>query len=317
MRGQDERAARHPRRPVRPREDVIEALGPLEVDDEDERREDGEDHRDKRTREADERGSIAHQPEDRREEHRAGRDAFGEEIQHEIDAPSLLMRHVVVDARVAGAERIGIGRAERSQVHLPFAVHEGPRGDLRPDRRLIRTEVEHPWSRALLWLSDHEGFALDNPGNLARWIIQIAEDSALGRAHAHARRLQLVLHAIRAEVALLGRVGVRIDEKLIVRAGDHARATADARHSIQVDDAVAPAEKRRGWADLHARRVFALIAQHRKEQALRVWERALLNRLHPAAIHADGNVVLRLARDRTGVAADALRQVDREAVVRH
>ena len=39
---------------------------------------------------------------------------------------------------------------------------------------------------------------------------------------------QLVLDTIRAEVALLRGMGVRVDEELIVRAGFHAGPAADA-----------------------------------------------------------------------------------------
>ena len=85
--------------------------------------------------------------------------------------------------------------------------------------------------------------------------------------------------------------------------------------AVEIDDAVAALEERVGRADAHARRVVALVAQDREEEALRVGERALLDRLHPAAVHADGNLVLGLAGDRARVTADALSQIDGEPVV--
>ena len=96
----------------------------------------------------------------------------------------------------------------------------------------------------------------------------------------------------------------------------HARQPMHA-VAVQIDDAVAAPEERVGRADVHARRLLALVAQHRQEEPPRVRERALLDRLDPAAIHADGNVVLGLARDRARVTSDALREVDRETVVGH
>ena len=87
--------------------------------------------------------------------------------------------------------------------------------------------------------------------------------------------------------------------------------------AVQIDDAVAPLEERVGRADAHARRFVALIAQNREEEPLRVRERALLDRLDPAAVDADRDVVLGLARDRARVAADAFPQIDGEPVIRH
>src|SRR4029078_10854384 len=122
----------------------------------------------------------------------------------------------------------------------------------------------------------------------------------------------IVLDTVRAEVALLRCMGVRIDEKLIVRAGDHAGAAADARVAVQIDDAVGTFEERVGRTDLRARRLVALIAEDRKEKAPRVGKCALVYRLHLAPIHADLNVVLGFAGDRGRVAADALSEVDGE-----
>ena len=220
---------------------------------------------------------------------------------------AFLCGHVVIDARVA---RVAPDSApairSAAGVPAPFAEHERPRRDLRPNRRFVGAEIEDLRARALLRLAHHERFALDDARDLARRIVEVAEDAALGRAHAHARRLQLVLDAVRAEVALLGRARVRIDEQLIVRTRRHAGPAADARVAVEVNDAVAALEERAGRADVHARRFLALVAQHGEEQPLRVGERALLDRLHPAAVDADRNVVLRLAGDRARMTADAL-----------
>ncbi len=260
---------------------------------------------------------IAQEPQQRGQEHRAGGNALEEQVQHQIEAPRLLVRHVVVHARVAGLIRVRVQRAERAQPHLPFAEHERPHRNLRPDRRFVGAQIEDLRPGAFFRLAHHERFALGNLRDFARRIVQVAENAALGRAHAHARRLELVLEAVRAEVALLGGLRVRVDEQLIVRARGHARAAADAPFAVQIDDAVAPAEERAGRADVHARRILALVAQHRQEQPLRLREHALLDRLHPAPIHPDGNVMLGLARNRAGMTPDALPEIDREAVSGH
>ena len=298
-------------------EDQQEALGPLEVEDQHEGGEDGEQERDERARERHERRLIAAQPERRGNQHRARRDALRQEVQHEVHAPGSPVRDVVVHARVARPRRIGRGRAERPQVHLAFLELERPRRNFRPERGLVGAEIEDLRSRAFFRLADHEGLALDDLRHLARRIVHVAEDPALGRADAHAGRLQLVLDAVRAEVALLGGARVGIDEELIVRARHHAGPAADADVAVEIDDAVGPLVEGAGGADVHARRLLALIAEDRQEQALRVRKRALLDRLHPAAIDANGNVVFGLARDRARVAADAFLQIDHEPVVRH
>ena len=200
----------------------------------------------------------------------------------------LLVRHVVVDARIARAtpDPASALRAGAGAPRLP-CTYSGRAADLRPNDALFRAEIEDLRAGALLRLAQHERLALHDLRDLARRIVQIAEDAALGRADADACRQQLVLDAVRAEVALLRGVRVRIDEQLIVGAGLHARAAADARVAVQIDDAVAALEQRVGRADLHAGRFVALVAQHGEEEAARVGERAFLDRLHPAAVDAD------------------------------
>ena len=251
------------------------------------------------------------------QQHRARADPLRQQVHGHVHAPRRGVRHVVVHARIAGALRIGLGRSERPHDDAALLEHERPRGRFRLDRALLGGDVEDLRQRALLGLPHGHRFALDDLRDLARRIVEVAEDPALGRADADARRQQLVLDAVRAEVALLGGVRVRIDEELIVRTRHHARAAADARIAVQIDDAVAALEERVGRTDARARRFVALIAEHGKEEAAGVGERALLDRLHPAAVHADRNLMFGLARDRARMTADALPEVDREAVVGH
>ena len=129
--------------------------------------------------------------------------------------------------------------------------------------------------------------------------------------------LEPVLDAIRAEVAFFRRARVRIDEELIVRTRDHTRAAADACVAVQIDDAIVAAKERTGRTDLHARRFFALIAEDRQKKTPRVGKCSAFRGLDPAAIRANWNVVLRFARNRARVTADALFQIDRKAVRWH
>jgi hypothetical protein len=112
-------------------------------------------------------------------------------------------------------------------------------------------------------------------------------------------------------------VRVRVDEELIVGARLHARAAPDAGVAVEVDDPVAPLEQRVSRTDANAGRLLTLVAEDREEEPPRIGERPLLDRLHPAAVRSDWNLVLRLARDRARMAPDALSEIDGEPVVWH
>ena len=53
-----------------------------------------------------------------------------------------------------------------------------------------------------------------------------------------------------------------------------------------------------------------MVAPHYGKQPAGVWERSLFDVFHPGAVNADGNFMLCLARNGTGMAADALSVVD-------
>ncbi len=86
---------------------------------------------------------------------------------------------------------------------------------------------------------------------------------------------------------------------------------------MQIHDAVVTLEERIGRTNLLAGRAVALIAEDGEEESAGVGERAFLDGLDPTAVHAHRNLVLGLARDRAGVAADAFSKVDGEPVVGH
>src|SRR4030095_1630906 len=128
-------------------------------------------------------------------------------------------------------------------------------------------------NRPLFRLSRGDADAVNDAIQLARCVLEISEDAALRRTHADARGQQLILDAVRAEVAFFGGVRPWIDEELIVRARDHAGSAADARGAVQIDDAVAALEQRVGRTDARARRLIALIAQDGEEETPRVRKR--------------------------------------------
>src|SRR6185369_2823084 len=130
-----------------------------------------------------------------------------------------------------------------------------------------------------------------------------------------ARRLEPLLHAVGAEVALLDRAELRVQVDRVVRAGLHAGATADADVAVEVDDPVLPLLEGVDRTDRHARRVRAVVAAEHGEVAADLGEAPLLDVLDPGPEAPDRDVVLLLARDRAGVAADAAAVVDDESVL--
>src|SRR5262249_47248153 len=118
-----------------------------------------------------------------------------------------------------------------------------------------------------------------------------------------------------AVVALLDRPLVLVQIDRVVRARLHARAAADARISIDIHDPVRSLLEGVDRADLHARRVVAVVAAQNREVTTDLGIRPVLDVLHPRAEVPDRDIVLRLAGDRAGVAADAAVVVDEEAVL--
>src|SRR5438132_6032310 len=154
------------------------------------------------------------------------------------------MRHVVVDARVAGLERVRRRRAKRAQMNVAFFKEKWPRGNFGLYQRFLGAEIKDPRPRAFVGLSDGERLAVKNFGKLARRIFDVAENTAFRWTDADTRGLEPVLDAIRTEVAFFRRARVRIDEQLIVGTRDHARAASDARVAVQIDDAVVASKER-------------------------------------------------------------------------
>src|SRR5262249_24691215 len=115
--------------------------------------------------------------------------------------------------------------------------------------------------------------------------------------------------------ALLDRAELLVQVDRVVGARLHAGAAADADVAVDVDDAVAALVESRDRADRHARRVRAVVAAQHREMAAHFGEAPLLDVLDPGPEAADRDVVLLLARDRAGVAADAASMVDDEAVL--
>ena len=187
----------------------------------------------------------------------------------------------------------------------------------RVERRRIGPQVVHLRQGSLLG-RPHRGVAPgDEPGGLVVGVVEVGHFDGMGRADHHAARLETLLDAVIAEVALVGGIGRRVDVDGVVGAGVHAPLAADAVLVAEVHDAVRCPEQGTGGADVDARRVVAVVAAHHREMPVDIGERARLDVLDPGPVHTEGDVVLALARHRAGVTADAALAVEQEAEPGH
>src|SRR5258708_39442712 len=105
---------------------------------------------------------------------------------------------------------------------------------------------------------------------------EIGGHDCLRGTYDDARRFEIGLDAMRAEVALGGGAGSWIDVKRVVGTGLHAGFASDAAAVVEINDAVVALEQRAGWANLDARRLLAMVAAQHAEKAAGVREGALL-----------------------------------------
>ena len=119
---------------------------------------------------------------------------------------------------------------------------------------------------------------------------------------------------MRAEVALLGGVGIWIDVQRIVRTRLHAGLATDAAIAVEVYDAVVEPVEGSHRADGYARSVVAVIASENGKESAGVRILTFFYVLDPGPKRPERHLVLGLACDGAGVTADALAMVYDEAV---
>lgn len=175
------------------------------------------------------------------------------------------------------------------------------------DRAVTCTPVEQLWARVLLRTAHHYCGPLDDRGSLRRGIVQVADENCLGGAHDDTGRLEPDIQPMRAEVALLGRMVVGIDEDRIEATCSDARFAANAKRFGEID-AIGPLEHRRGRAGADARCVGALIATRHLKRAAPLRKSAGVDGLHVGPCDAQRDLVLRLARRGARMAPNALRR---------
>ena len=116
--------------------------------------------------------------------------------------------------------------------------------------------------------------------------------------------------AMRAEVALLGRVIFRINKDRVVRTRRHAGFAADADRFIKIYDAVRALEHRGRWASGHARRMRTLVATRYLMRPTHLRKHTDIDVLDVSARNANRHDIFRLARRRAGMATDAAGVID-------
>ncbi len=316
--GDDERATHEPASPLRAREDQIEALRVVEVGDENQTGDGQECPRDDGRGQAPERARVGERSDENQQQRHqvgAGRDPFGPRVERKPPVPRRAMGHVVGEhggGRAVGLARVARGHLMRQRALL--APHEDsalrtPRGD-RVERRLVRSFVEELRARVLFGAAHGDRLASDDLRDLRARIVQVADENRLHRTHHHARGLEADVDPLRAEVALLRGVVLRVDEDRIVRTGRDAGLAADADRFVEIDDAVRSLVHRRRRTSVGARWIFALIAARDLKRAAHVRKDADVGILHVGAVHGERHLVFRLAGRGAGVATDAAAVVD-------
>ncbi len=147
--------------------------------------------------------------------------------------------------------------------------------------------------------------------------MQITGDDGAFRADHHAGRFQPYLDAVRAVVALGGGMRIGVDVQRVVGAGLHTRFAADAALRVEINDAIRALEQGFRGANRHAGSIVAVVTAIDQKITARVGELTLLDILHPRSIDPDGHIMFRLARHRTGMAADTFALVDHKGVPGH
>lgn len=130
------------------------------------------------------------------------------------------------------------------------------------------------------------------------------------RTDDHAGGFESHIQTMRAEGAFRGGVGFGVEINRIIRTGLHTGFAADANAGVKLNDAIITLIHGRDGTDAHARRVDAMIAARHLKVAAHIGVRARFNIFDPCAIHANGHLILGLARGTARMTSDAFGLVD-------
>src|SRR5215471_16005723 len=221
------------------------------------------------------------------------------------------MRHVVNFAREGGIE-ILFRRAIIVLVSEYIRVLPGqPRGleQIAFDAFVVKLRLS-----SLVRLAYGHFFSGDDAARLTGWIIQVASNNRLRRTDNHACRLEVRLHAMRAEITLGRRIGVGINVERVVRAGLHAAFTANTSAVVKIYDSIRTAVEGFGGTNLDAGSRVAVVTSHHAEVTAGVRKFTFLDVFDPGAKNAHRDLVFLFARHRTGVTPNTSVLVNDKAV---
>ncbi len=185
----------------------------------------------------------------------------------------------------------------------------------RIQRDIVSAEVVNVGACALL-RSANFGVVVGN--ELRRFgigIIEITGNDRLHRADDDTGRFESLFDSVGAEVAFLYRAEIIVEIQRIVGTGLHTCAATDAGVAIDVDNSIRAFLKRVDGTDRDAGRVGTLVTPKYGKVPADIGELTELGVLDRRPEVADRNVVLGLASDGAGVAADAPRLIDDEAIL--
>src|SRR5450631_1424120 len=139
-----------------------------------------------------------------------------------------------------------------------------------PSRHLaVDPVVEHMRSVPGPRLEHSDRMGPDEQADIARWIIEIAENSGLHRADLDAGRLQPFRYPVIAPGAFVGGLRLVVEIPRTIGTGLNTVPAADAVFFIDEHDPIRRLVGGPDRTNLHARRIFAVIAELRHEKSLR------------------------------------------------
>src|SRR5512144_655106 len=168
-------------------------------------------------------------------------------------------------------------------------------------------------------------------------VVEIAEDPAFGRTGHDAGGVQTLIDAVNAEITfhhdafgvillalLKGSLALRIVSLLIlvegaraIRTSFHAAPATDAKVVVDQHNAVVPLRRGAGGTDLHARRIAAMVTEHRQKNSARGGILPHLLLQHLAKEDPRWRRVLSLAGHGASVAANADIEINAHSVASH
>lgn len=169
------------------------------------------------------------------------------------------------------------------------------------------------WICSALRLDDLNGILCRCLGDLTFWVIHVPEQDSVCWTSMNACGFKASIHSMMAPVTFLSDLPPWIDVPHSVGTGRHAVSTADAPVWVDIDYPIRTFDAGIDRTDCHTNGLFTVIAEDGQEEFLGVRILSFLHFFDPRSPHTERNVIFTLASQRTGIAPDALSQVDQNS----